>query len=396
VGTEILVLDNLARDEAVELIARRASSMHRSIPPEVVRLLTSRPRTPRWLVVATDLLFTLIAHDYLAVRGLPAGIDPAQAISALLIYIADRLPDDIDDLHEEAYLRLMEVIGPAPATVLAVLEMTESGLRDADLVAVLGEVGTDNRQLDLALVRSVLGAHVATVGENWSFAHPTAHAAAAGLVSMFREEDPAAVDALTVAVVRHLLSLDPADPVRVRELLPLLMSVSGASELLVNLLGDADRTPYAGLPHLAVAIGRHLVLDGPTIDDRLLPESGSPIGRLTMIALVSAVLPAVGPERRTGLSRSLLGSLAAIPEAVRSWTGETAGELGVRIEPLTTNWLATGTVEALVAQAVGFRPRVASGRGAVRMPPGRPSHCGARSDRGRGPDRLRLRNPMHR
>lgn len=355
VGTEILMLESLPRHDAVDLIARRASSMHRSIPPEMVARLTSRPRTPRWLVVATDLLFTLIVHDYVAVRGLPAGTDPAQAISALLIDVADDLPDDVDDLHEEVYLRLMDVIGPAPATVLALMQMTESGLRDADLVAVLGDLGADNRQLDLALVRNVLGAHVATVGEHWSFAHPTARAAAAGLVSMLREEDPATVDALTVAVVRHLLSLDPTDTVRVRELLPLLLSVSEASELLVNLLGDADRTPYASLPHLAAAIGRRLVLDVPTIDARLLPESGSPTGRLTMIALVSAVLPAVGPERRTDLSHSLLASMVAIPDTVRSRTGETGSELRVRIEALTTNWLAAQTVEAIADQARSVR-----------------------------------------
>lgn len=351
VGTEILDLEQMSREDAVDMIRHRAASMHRAVPPAVVTRLVARPRAPRWLVVATDLLFALITHDYLAVRSLPPGADPEAALAAMLTDITDELPDDVAELHEEAFLRLAEVIGRTPDTVILVLQRMATGLREADLLSILGSLGAPAHCLDMAVVRSVLAAHVAVVGEEWSFAHPTARLAATGLATSVEKEVPGSTDAYTSVIARHLLSQQPSDPVRVRELLPLLLSVADALPLLINLLGDPEQSPDESIVHLAAGLGAGLGTGwASTVRVAQALGRGSVVGRLTIIALITGTLPGLPVEWRESLAQVLVDQLVVLPAETRSRTGETPAQLRAVIEVIQASQPSPEMIESLVAQ----------------------------------------------
>ncbi len=61
-------LGDLNHRDATELVRSRVAEHHRTIPHAVAARLVSRSMSPRWLVVATDLILTLMAYDYLSLR----------------------------------------------------------------------------------------------------------------------------------------------------------------------------------------------------------------------------------------------------------------------------------------------------------------------------------------
>jgi hypothetical protein len=98
-STHVLSLGDLGRADALELVRGRVAAHHRAVPATVVDVLVCQATSPRWLVVATDLLLALMAHDYLVLRRLSAAdVDPEIAIRRLLESVAAELPASLDGI----------------------------------------------------------------------------------------------------------------------------------------------------------------------------------------------------------------------------------------------------------------------------------------------------------
>lgn len=376
VGTEVMVLDELSPGDAELLVNARATARHKSIPVAVVKSMVADSRVARWLVVATELIFALMRHDYLAVRNLPRGIDPDAALASLVINSTRRLPGDLTKLHEEAYWRLIQLAGNGVGLVLAFLVTVTGGLRDRDIRNLLQERDATLDASDLALIRSVLTGHVDVEGEHWRFAHPTAFAGALALLDQVEDQVPGTTAAYSRLLGNYLLGLPFDDPVRERELLPLLVEIPEGASLLLELLAHPG-TSRAALGFLSSALSV-LVLEGvpEEVIGTLCRASGPPVGKLTLLELILAsMLPLLSMEARAECVLPVVECAEALPSGLTGRFGMSPSEVLANARILAENAdqerflselvaagrVAIATQETLRTQLARSRESVGSG-----------------------------------
>jgi hypothetical protein len=320
-STYVLSLGDLTGHDAAELVRKRMAAHHKAPPSTVVELLVGRSTAARWLVVATDLLLSLMAHDYLVLRNLDdATVDPEMAVRALVESVAGSLPARLDGIHEEAFHRLFDVADQRFAMVLGVLGASVWGLGEQDLRAVLDLAGIRLLEVDLALFRDVFSVHVDARPREWRFVHQSA----VDGVDRLMDEASAEVGADTHAgyrrlIARHLASKPVDDPARSHELLPLLL-LADEAQVLVKCLCDERLATDEAVKIFGFFLSG-LVLSG--VDPRnfvnLVDSAQEDAERLTVVQLIiTYVLPVLPRDRVISVAtqcRDLVGTIAAATQS---------------------------------------------------------------------------------
>lgn len=328
----VVDLDELPVDDALALAAARIDAAHRRLPPALVTLLVRRSRSPRWLVVAADLLLTLSVHDYRRAEAIAAerGVAAEEALARMLAETVAGLPSDLVELHTEVYDRLLDVFDEKVVVVLAMLGATIHGLRPDDLVAMSELVGRPLLPADLALLRSILAEHVLVDRGTWSFAHLASAVAAVELL----EHDPRGGYPRLVAA--HLVRLPVADPVRGAELVPALLR-AGDHEAVVRLLARPDQLDDTGRASVGIGLlaaaaeGEDALVD---VVGSLLDVAARPEEVVAVSELVVGLLPTVSRPTARRLADVTRPAVAALPPATTSREGATTEELAALVDVL--------------------------------------------------------------
>lgn len=334
-STEILELGPFAPHDARDLVVTRVTAYHKALPDDVLEQVATRSTYPRWLVVATDLLLTLMRHDYLVVQRIQStGTDPEEAIRRVLSMVAAGLPDDMEALHVEVLERLYEFTELWFGGLIAALSTVSFGLREDDLHQLLGamtesmrhrsgaaESGSDLIRYvpaDLALARDMLSAFLTVTGDEWSFAHPTVRRGAALIVENASEELGFDVRAgYQRMLVGYLSSLPIEDSVRSRELLPLLVELDETA-ILLEAMADPALSSDTALRLLASVFIVDVQLGRPSGYFGHLIESARTDAELLAVIpiVVGAVLPHLAAADAKPLVELCRQRLAAVSPGV--------------------------------------------------------------------------------
>lgn len=340
-STLVHTLGALSPADATALVRGRVAAHHRTLPPGIVEQLVGTSTLPRWLVVATDLLLTLMAYDYLALPTPSAAAGDAQAaLRQLLRSTAHDLPADLDAIHEEVLDRLMSLLADRSGAVLGVLGTAVFGLDDHDLRAVLRSLGLPFTDADLALLRDVLSAHVHVRRNEWRFVHQSAADAVRRTFERFFQ-DTGLDSALGYgrALVRYFSTRPVDDPGRTRELLAMLL-LTGEHQALVRCLSAPELATDEAVGMFGVPLGAAL-RDGrsASVCIALIEAGADDRERLTVVEFVLGflqVLPA--PEREE--------VIAACRTVIAEASPEVRGRFGLSVAALV-RLLDQGGGEAL-------------------------------------------------
>lgn len=344
-STHVLNLGDLDRADALELVRDRVAAHHRVVPATVVDVLVRRATSPRWLVVASDLLLTLMAHDYLVLRRLPAtDVDPEAAIRGLLESVAGELPASLDGIHEEVFDRLLELVDPRLLIVLGILGVSVFGVGEQDLQALLDGIDLSVSAVDFALFRDVLSVHVEVRRDEWRFAH---RSAAEGVDAFLDAASEAMGEDARVGyrrgLVRHLAGRPLDDPVRSRELLPQLLLLE-EDATLARVLANADLASDESVQVFGLLLGTVTWTDSPTDRlVRLIASAGEGRERLTVVQMVVVqALPMLGRQESAELVAHCREALDQTSPQARSRSGLGPADLeqvlaAVTEDPLTTS-----------------------------------------------------------
>lgn len=327
--THVLELGALPPADAETLVRSRIAARHRTLPAAALTPLLARPRSARWLVVATDLLLTLMAHDYLALRDAPAGSDGAVALRRLLADVAADLPPGLDDLHLTAMERLIELLGPRFAVPLCILGVTPVGVDQATLRATLDVCRVPFSDADLALFRDVFSSHVHLHHGEWRFRHSSAKAAVdrllddasdvfnVGMARSYRE-----------SVAAHLVSLPSDHPMRVRYL-PSMLYLNGHGGALVEYISREDLcTDESLVVFIATLAGLFRIVDDPSAEVQALTAAArSDRQRLTVVTLLTTLLAALRRDTALRARAELQSALSTIDPSTQSRLGLKPDEL---------------------------------------------------------------------
>ncbi|MBV1856333.1 DUF4062 domain-containing protein [Catellatospora sp. NEAU-YM18] len=296
-NTHVLELAELPVADARVLVGNRIAARHRAIAPEPLAALVARPRSPRWLVVATDLLLALTGYDYLALRDTPPTADPEAALRRLLSDVAAELPPDLDALDDEVFSRLVHLLGSEFTVPFCFLAVMPAGLDEQTLRAVLALSAPSLSEGDLAMLRDVFSTHIHVTDGEWRFRHISTLLA----VHRFLTETSGEVGldltrAYREIAIRHLATQPPEHGMRVRYLLPLLFH-NGDYRALVTCVQHPDTTPDEAIQALAVELGWAATLqDAPATVLALCDATRSDDELLTVLGLVSVILPVLSHE----------------------------------------------------------------------------------------------------
>lgn len=369
-STKVLRLDDLNHQDATELVLSRVAAHHRAIPQAVAARLVSRSTCPRWLVVATDLMLTLMAYDYLTLREAPdAGVDPEVALRLMLEVIAGQLPRELDGLHEEAFTRLIDLVGMQFGVALCLLGSAVYGLHEQDLVATLEVAGLSPGSADLALFRAMLAVHVTVRDDVWKFAHPSAAAGVDLLLDGASEETEQDVrTAYRRMLVRHLATKPANDPARSRELMPLLM-LTDEHRLLVSGLAEPDHCTDESIKIFALTLAGFLQGEAPPrLCAKLIEAAATDRQRLAIIEIViGSVLPHLRRPDMNELASVCRASLTAVSPDVRNRFGKGRDALLHLLDTVATDIFAGGGQPQAVI--TWFTTAMSSGTGSLRDAP---------------------------
>ena len=361
-STYVHWLAPLAPSEVADLVRQRVAAHHRRLPEPVVAALCSIPRLPRWVVVATDLLLKLMAHDYLVV-GQPQArdVEPHEAIAAMLEATCVDLPEDLEKLHYEALTRLMR-LSDAVAPVLFVFRASMiGGLRTDDVLATLELLEQRLVPADVALVRALLSEHIAVEHEEWSHRHESA---AGGLIQMFEDAaDESWLEAVAIyrrALCTHLAGLTLDDPVRVRLLALLLWEEDPI--VLVQALDRPDVIPDAGVAMLLMWLGWVIRGSDGGAAARMageLLDSGESDRELLTAAdvVIGSFLPALGASATADVAALCRSKLSDIDPATRNRFGQSSAELTQVLDFATIDPAAGGVVMSVIEEVQAWQQR---------------------------------------
>lgn len=328
-ATRVLDIGDLSTKQARALVVQRLEQHHKAVAPALVRRLVSRSTVARWLVVASDLLTTLVAHDYVVLRR--AGrrtTDPGAALRLLLETVVDDLPSDVADLQLTALNRLIELVDPRLGAMLCVVGEAVFGVREDDLRAVVADA-TERAVsgVEMALFRDVLSAFVTVQDGLWTFVHDTVVDGVARLVDEeFRATGTDVGDFCRDLLIRRLLTYPISDVVRSRELLPLLL-VAEETQLLTRLLADPEgSTDDSVRGFSAVLLGTVL---GGEIDAVLevVAAATTDSQRLTVIALLVAGVPMVKRDVAARIGAVCRAAIVDVSPTAADRFGHTAQDL---------------------------------------------------------------------
>ncbi len=350
-STHVLALGDLDRADALELVRSRVAAHHRVVPATVVDVLVRRATSPRWLVVATDLLLTLMAHDYLVLRRLAASdTDPEAAIRRLLESVAAELPGDLDGIHEEAFHRLLELVDDRLGIVLGILGVSVFGLDEQNLQALLSSLGPSASAVDFALFRDVLSVHVEVIRHEWRFAHRSAAEGVDRLLDAASEavgQDARA--GYRRGLVSHLVGLPLDDPVRARELLVQLLFLE-EDTALARYLADDELASDQSVQIFGTLLSTFVRTD-PRIDRlvQLIAAAAEGRERLTAVQVVGInALPVLGRRESAELVAHCREALAQTPSQARSRFGLEPADLEHLLAAVVAEPLASREPPALV------------------------------------------------
>ncbi|MFI9452467.1 DUF4062 domain-containing protein [Amycolatopsis sp. NPDC052450] len=343
-STHVLPLGDLDRADALELVCSRVAAHHRAVPTTVVDVLVRQATSPRWLVVATDLLLTLMAHDYLVLRRLSAAdVDPEVAIRRLLESVATELPASLEGIHEEAFHRLLDLVDDRLGWVLGILSVSVFGLGEQNLEALLSSIGPGASAVDFALFRDVLSVHVNVIRDEWRFAH---RSAAEGADRMLDAASEAVGQDVSVGyrrgLVSHLVGLPLDDPVRSRELLVQLLFLE-EDTALARCLADDQLASDQAVQIFGMVLGTIIRTDlraGRLV--RLIAAAAEGCERLTTVQVISAhVLPVLGRHESVELAAHCREALAQTPPQTRSRFGLEPADLEHLLAAVVVDSLAS-------------------------------------------------------
>ena len=231
----------LEAHDAAAIVTEISARYHRSPEPLVVQAIVDMPgspwRNPLWLTLVVERL-NLIGADELSRAKTYQG-SPPQQIRSLLLELVVAQPAEVRGVYAATFEKASQVFGATwTDAFLGLLAIGRMGWRESDLVALLPELtGEDWDALKFASMRRFFRGQIAQnkVTSAWDVSHGQMRISAAGQVT------PAATQRLHECVARHLLSLDPTDPVRVGELMHHLL---GAREF-------ATAARFYGVPYTA-------------------------------------------------------------------------------------------------------------------------------------------------
>lgn len=302
--TRWITLAPLSVEAATELVSRRTAAAHKTLPRGLVSALVRGNRLPGWLALATDLMLTLMADSYRLLEPDVAD-DPERRLRDLLNAVARHLPPTLDGLrieHLERVLELVDVEDVSP--VILALAVSETPLRDEDMLALcaLGERGTT--PLQLSLLRSALGGALRP-GRDWIAAD---FATAVALRRFVKEAGETvggdAILGARVWLIRHLVSLPVDDALREGELLRQLLLVGSYRDFVVALADPAlstERAMVAGVSALVGAPGVEAAVAG------LCAAADTADRQLTLAGLLlTGVAPSYPAARRPTLLARVL------------------------------------------------------------------------------------------
>lgn len=372
-STHVLRLGDLDRADALELVRGRVAAHHRAIPAAVVDALVRRATSPRWLVVATDLLLTLMAHDYLVLRRLEQAedVDPEVAIRHLLESVAAGLPADLDGIHEEVFHRLLGLVDDRLGIVLCVLGVSLFGLGEPDLQTLLEGTGLSAGAVDFALFRDVLSVHVDIRRDEWRFAHRSAADGVDRLLDAASEavgHDARA--GYQRQLVRYLAGRPLDDPTRSRELLAQLLFL------------DEDAVLARGLAHAEFASDESVRIFGTFLGAvtrdlpagrlaRLVETAAEGPEQLTVVQVIGTnALPLLGRPESAELLARCRAVLATTPPQARSRTGLGPADLEQILAAVADDPLAAADPPAMLT----WFTAVQNGTAGLRDLPARPPH----------------------
>lgn len=373
-ATQVLRLGDLNRQDATELVRTRVAAHHRTIPAAVASRLVSRSTSPRWLVVATELLLTLMAYDYLVLRKRSDDdMDPEVALRLLLESISEQLPSELDGLHEEAFHRLIDLVDTQLGIVLCLLGASVFGLHERDLVATLELAGLTPLPADIALIRDTMAVHVTVKDEVWRFAHPSATAGVDLLLEAASEE--VGQDTRTGyrrLLVRHLFTKAIDDSARSRELLPLLMLMDEHQALVRELAEPRHCTDESVRIFGASLLGFVQGEAPPRLCATLIETAATDRQRLAIIEVVLGwILPQLRRTDMNELAVACRTALTAADPDVRNRFGKGRDALLHLLERITADPFASGTQPEAIT--TWFASVVSSGTGSLREAPALPA-----------------------
>ncbi|MFS8103844.1 DUF4062 domain-containing protein [Lentzea alba] len=372
-ATKVLRLGDLNHRDATVLVRSRVAAHHRTIPRAVAERLVSRSKSARWLVVATDLMLTLMAYDYLTLREAQDNdLDPEVALRLMLEETGGQLPPELDGLHEESFARLIDLVGMQVGVVLCLLGASVHGLHEQDLVAALEAAGFTPGSADIALFRAVLAVHVTVRDEVWRFAHPSAATGVDLLLEAASEETGQDVrTAYRRILVRHLATKPVADPARCRELLPLLMLID-EHRLLVSGLAEPAHCTDESVAIFRLALLGFLQGEAPPrLCATLIGAATTDRQRLTIIEIVTGVLPHLRRPDIDELAPVCRAALAAVSPEARNRFGKNADALLHVVDAVSADFFAGDfQSQAIISW---FTSAVSSGTGSLRDAPAVPA-----------------------
>ncbi|MBU0609305.1 MAG: DUF4062 domain-containing protein, partial [Armatimonadetes bacterium] len=223
-GVQAKALPALSTPEAEEIAEAICDRYHRTLNPAVLQVLVTKQRedgepasgNPLWLELALEEL-NLLDEDDFARLGREFQGTAEQQLLQLLLYVANRLPAEIEGLYGEMLDRAGEIWGEAWARDFAeLIAISRGGWRELDFQVLLPELtGDDWDPLRFAGLRRAFRTHLVQCGpqEQWDFFHVQTREA----VRRKYLQEAAHERALHTALADHLLGLPGDDPLREQE-----------------------------------------------------------------------------------------------------------------------------------------------------------------------------------
>jgi tetratricopeptide (TPR) repeat protein len=247
-GFELLPLPPLDAPEARGIVEKVSARYHRQLEPKVIEALLAKTgmtgfawASPLWVTLAAERLNLIDADDFARAKRFYDGTHAERAHALMLHLVAD-LPSDIPALYAATFEHATKLFGARLVEAwLSLIAVGRGGWREGDFRMLLPSLtGEAWDELRFAQLRRVFRGQVRQHGAlgQWDFDHDQMRDAVRERI-LLRNQSEAAVHA---AVVDHLLTLSPEDPLRERETMVHLLG-SRNWRRAIHYYGDDALTP---------------------------------------------------------------------------------------------------------------------------------------------------------
>lgn len=226
--TQIIDLPGMDSMEAENIIHSICQRYHKALPQEVINELLSKKRpdgtyaysNPLWLSTTIEQLLLLDEDDFDKAEQFAGSSE--QKLHALILQTAKAFPPTVEALYETVFQRAHERFGRRQGIewiprMLDYLAISRFGWRESDIRSLLRKEQEEDFDLQFALVKRYLRAHLLARGalQLWSFTHPQA-----GLVlKNGRLQDHAYYQQCHQSMATHLEGLPREDAIRQKEIM---------------------------------------------------------------------------------------------------------------------------------------------------------------------------------